>query len=144
MFKKGTLLLLVVLVCFSLGSAQNVSPDVGYAIVSPLGGSNLGAFSAVETLFSATQIGVAHADAGPAPVLTTGVLPVNFGLADSGTALVLVNPSLNIAIVNLSLTNAFGFEISNRTITIAKRQQISQFVTSLLQVNLTSQTMGLL
>ena len=64
MFKKGTLLLLVLLVCFSLGSAQNVSPDVGYAIVSPLGGSNLGAFSAVETLFSATQIGVAHDGVG--------------------------------------------------------------------------------
>lgn len=144
MFSKITLLLLVLLACFSIGNAQTVSPVVGYAIVTPLQGSNLGTFSAVQTLFSATPIGVAHADAGPAPVLANAVLPVNIGLANFGTALVLVNPSLNIAVVNLSLTNEFGFEVSNRTITIAKGQQISQFVTALLQVDLASQRIGLL
>ena len=144
MFSKTALLLLVLLACFSVGSAQTVSPAVGYAIVTPLPGSNIGTFSAVQTLFSATQIGVGHADTGPAAVLTNAVLPVNIGLADSGTALMLVNPSLNIAVVNLSLTNAFGFEISNRTITMAKGQQISQFVNTLLQVDLTIQRIGLL
>jgi len=144
MFKGTALLFVVVLVCSSLVIAQTAQPEVGYAVVTPQGG-NLANFTGVETLFSATDIGVARADAPSAPILTNAALSVSIGgVAESGTVLVIVNASPNTATVNFSLTNAFGVEISNRTISIPDGAQISQSVNSLLQSDLVAVSSGLL
>jgi len=144
MFKRISLLLVVAQVCCSLVNAQTLPLGVGYAMVTPQG-SNLAAFTAVETLFNATEIGIARTQVGPAPILMNAALPVNIGFAgQTGTDLAFVNPSPNNATVNLSLSNALGVEIANRTISIAPGDQISQFVNSLFQIELTGLSSGLL
>jgi len=134
MFKKATLSLLIVFAGSTLGMAQILGnrANVGFAAVTPLG-TSVGSFSAVATLFDSTEIGVAQASVGPAPFLTSAVLPVNTSVTGgTSTTLSFVSPALNAATVNLLLTNAFGVQVSNRTISVPGKNQVLLSVNDLL------------
>jgi hypothetical protein len=134
MFKKATLSLLIVFAGSTLGMAQILGnrANLGFAVVTPLG-TSVGSFSAVATLFDSTEIGVAQASVGPAPFLTSAVLPVNTSVTGGeSTTLSFVSPALSAATVNLLLTNAFGVQVSNRTISVPGRNQVVLSVNDLL------------
>jgi hypothetical protein len=132
------------MVWFYSARAETPLPEVGYAIVTPQGGS-VTSFVAVETLFNATGFGIAKTDVGPSPILTNAALPVNIGGAsESGSALVLVNPSPNTATVQLVLSDSQGSAIANRTIMIADGDQVSLLVNNLFQLDLLGGSTSLL
>jgi hypothetical protein len=129
MHKRILLWLASVLAGLTSGNAQTLSPQAGYAIITPQGGSVTTLTAVATTLFSATDAGIVLTDTGPSPLLTNAVLPVNVGPpAAMGIGLSLVNPSLNAATINLTITNAAGIEILNRTISVGRGEQFSQFI----------------
>ena len=147
MHKRILLWLASVLAGLTSGNAQTLSPQAGYAIITPQGGSVTTLTAVATTLFSATDAGVVLADVGPSPLLTNAVLPVNVGTpAAMGIGLSLVNPSLNAATINLIITNAAGIEILNRTFTVGRGEQFSQFINELFvdQPDLTAEFPALL
>src|SRR5262245_56479429 len=147
MRKRILLWMIPVIAGVCLGTAPVASAQAGYAIITPQGGSVTTVKAVATTVINTPNLGPAQTDVAPSPLLTRAALPVSIGATTAiGTELTLVNPLLQPATVNLAVTNASGFEIANRTITVRSREQFSQSVNELFadQLGLTVEPRGLL
>ena len=143
----GLVSAVVVLGCLSLAQAQVVDqPQNAYAIITPESGDPAG-LVLTETLTNGGLGGLGQTQVPPSPLLRKGALNVNIGTAnEDSTGIAIVNPSTDVALVNLLVTDPQGIGILTQTFAIPPRGQISRFLSELFagQIAPTTSSVGLL
>jgi hypothetical protein len=115
--------------------AQSVAMDsaieTGFVVITPLDGDGEGL--SVSEVFGQEVNGVLfRSSVLPSPLVTsTSVFTRSDPNAAIDTGIAIVNPNAATARVVLTLNNEQGITIASRTITVARRQQISRFVIEL-------------
>ena len=143
----GLVSAVVVFGCLSIAQAQVVDqPQNAYAIITPVSGDPVG-LVLTETLTNTGLGELGQTQVPPSPPMTKGALNVNIGTAnEDSTGIAIVNPSTNVALVNLLLTDPQGIGILTQTFAIPPRRQISSFLSELFagQIEPTTSSVGLL
>jgi hypothetical protein len=111
--------------------AQDASPRIEFAVVTPVSGS-IGELVVNETLSNGTTSGVEHAVLGPSPLTKSASILVPVGPTTANTtAIAIANPSTSSGHVNLILTDATGLVVLNTNVSLGSRGQIAKFVNDL-------------
>jgi hypothetical protein len=129
-------------------SAEMINGPVqsGFVVITPISGGGQG-LSVSELFANRSGNNLVQTTVLPSPLVTnTAVVVSSDPFAGVNTGIAIVNPTDTPATMVVTLRDQRGFDVASRSILIASRQQISQFVTEMFagEAALAAPTTGLL